>query len=295
MGLKGEYGTLTVNDDGSYTYIADQDKSDQLPTGQTGTDTFTYTVSDGTETSTAQLTFTVTGINDNDPVAVDDTDTVNRDATIDRTNGSTFDLAIDDTDADSDTLTITEIRKGNNKGGGDAGTIGQPLVGEFGTLTLKADGSYKYDADQDSINDLGRGQSVVEHFNYTVSDGSRTSIGLISITVNGISDPPVPVDDNIAVGASGTAIKEGLNSLIANDTDPDGDAITVDSIRTGPESGTGTTGTIGQPLTGTYGDITVNADGSYTYVSNNAKSLNPGETATEYFTYTATDLSLIHI
>ena len=106
VALKGEYGTLTVNDNGSYTYIADQDKSDQLPTGQTGTDTFTYTVSDGTETSTAQLTFTVTGINDNDPVAVDDTDTVNRDASIDRTNGSTFDLAIDDTDADSDTCLL---------------------------------------------------------------------------------------------------------------------------------------------------------------------------------------------
>ena len=33
----------------------------------------------------------------------------------------------------------------------------------------------------------------------------------------------------------------------------------------------------------------MNADGSYEYKANNAKELNPGETATEYFTYTATD------
>ena len=33
----------------------------------------------------------------------------------------------------------------------------------------------------------------------------------------------------------------------------------------------------------------MNSDGSYIYQANNAKALNPGETATEYFTYTATD------
>ena len=44
-----------------------------------------------------------------------------------------------------------------------------------------------------------------------------------------------------------------------------------------------------QHLPGTYGDLTMNSDGSYEYKANNAKALNPGETATEYFTYTATD------
>ena len=33
----------------------------------------------------------------------------------------------------------------------------------------------------------------------------------------------------------------------------------------------------------------MNSDGSYEYNANNAKALNPGETATEYFTYTVTD------
>ena len=148
VALTGEYGTLTVNADGSYTYVADQDKSDQLVTGQTGTDTFTYTVSDGTATSTAELSFTVTGINDNDPVAVDDTDTVNRDATITRAAGTDLAINADDTDADGETLTISEVRTGQVEGGGRGGadSVGTTLIGTYGTLTLNADGSYTYAA-----------------------------------------------------------------------------------------------------------------------------------------------------
>ena len=291
VALTGEYGTLTVNADGSYTYVADQTKSDQLVTGQTGTDTFTYTVSDGTETSTASLTFTVTGINDNDPVAVDDTDSVNRDATISRAADTTFDINADDTDADGESLTITEVRTGQVEGGGSGGSdsVGTTLVGTYGTLTLNADGSYTYAADQDAANSLKRGDSAIDYFNYTVSDGSRTDIGVIAITVNGISDPPVPVDDTLAIDAGAQTTKEVSSGVLVNDTDPDGDSLTVDTIRTGEETGTGTSGTIGSPLSGTYGDLTMNADGSYEYKANNAKALNPGETATEYFTYTATD------
>ncbi len=291
VALTGEYGTLTVNADGSYTYVADQTKSDQLVTGQTGTDTFTYTVSDGTATSTASLTFTVTGINDNDPVAVDDTDSVNRDATISRAADTTFDINADDTDADGETLTITEVRTGQVEGGGRGGSdsVGTTLVGTYGTLTLNADGSYTYAADQDAANSLKRGDSAIDYFNYTVSDGSRTDTGVIAITVNGISDPPVPVDDTLAIDAGATGTKNASKGVLTNDTDPDGDSLTVDTIRTGEESGTGTSGTIGSPLSGTYGDLTMNADGSYEYKANNAKALNPGETATEYFTYTATD------
>ena len=74
----------------------------------------------------------------------------------------------------------------------EAGSVGTTLVGTYGTLTLNADGSYSYVADQDAANSLKRGDSAIDYFNYTVTDGSRTDIGVIAITVNGISDPPVP-------------------------------------------------------------------------------------------------------
>ncbi len=287
--LTGEYGTLTVNANGSYTYVADQTKSDQLVTGQTGADTFTYTVSDGTATSTANLTFTVTGINDNDPVAVDDTDTVPKGETITRAANTTFALNADDTDADGESLTISGIRLGQSEGGGDPGTLGSGLVGTYGTLTLNADGSYSYVADQAAADALKRGESKIEYFNYTVTDGTNEDIGVIAITVTGKSDPPVPKDDTIEIDAGATGVKDASKGVLKNDTDPDGDSLTVNTIRTGEEAGTGTPGTIGSPLTGTYGDLTINSDGSYEYKANNAKSLNPGETKTEYFTYTATD------
>ncbi len=287
--LTGEYGTLTVNANGSYTYVADQTKSDQLVTGQTGTDTFTYTVSDGTATSTANLTFTVTGINDNDPVAVDDTDTVPKGETITRAANTTFALNADDTDADGESLTISGIRLGQSEGGGDPGTLGSGLVGTYGTLTLNADGSYSYVADQAAADALKRGESKIEYFNYTVTDGTNEDIGVIAITVTGKSDPPVPKDDILEIDAGATGVQDASKGVLKNDTDPDGDSLTVNTIRTGEEAGTGTSGTIGSPLTGTYGDLTINSDGSYEYKANNAKSLNPGVSKTEYFTYTATD------
>ena len=73
--------------------------------------------------------------------------------------------------------------------------------------------------------------------------------------------------------------------MLKNDTDPDGDPLTVDTIRTGRENKTGTSEPSVQPYLERNGSLTMNADGSYSYTADNAKALNPGETATEYFTY----------
>ena len=45
---------------------------------------FTYTVSDGSVTDTANITITVTGVNDT-PSATNDTDSVNEDETVTKT------------------------------------------------------------------------------------------------------------------------------------------------------------------------------------------------------------------
>ena len=45
--LTGTYGQLTLNANGSYTYVANQDAADALDAGDTATDVFNYTVSDG--------------------------------------------------------------------------------------------------------------------------------------------------------------------------------------------------------------------------------------------------------
>ena len=85
-----------------------------------------------------------------------------------------------------------------------------------------------------------------------------------------------------------------------NDTDADdSSSLSVTFIGTGSNSDqavqSGSTYNSGTPttVTGTYGQLTIGADGTYTYVANQsaADDLDAGDTATDTFTY----LSLIHI
>ena len=59
--VTGTYGTLTIGADGSYTYVADQDAADNIGSGSSETDVFTYTVWDGAATDTGTITITVSG------------------------------------------------------------------------------------------------------------------------------------------------------------------------------------------------------------------------------------------
>jgi VCBS repeat-containing protein len=61
--VAGEYGALTINRDGTYSYAASN--ADRLAQGSTGTDTFVYRTADRSGgVAEASLTFTVTGRND---------------------------------------------------------------------------------------------------------------------------------------------------------------------------------------------------------------------------------------
>jgi VCBS repeat-containing protein len=64
--LAGQYGTLTLQPNGSYTYVLDNTNPvvNDLNAGETLTETFSYTISDGALDDTAQLTLTINGIDD---------------------------------------------------------------------------------------------------------------------------------------------------------------------------------------------------------------------------------------
>ena len=299
--VTGTYGTLVIGSNGAYKYTADQAKADALDAGDTETDVFTYTVSDGTATDTATLTITVTGIND-DPVGVDDTDSVNEDETVTKTAAQN-DLLNDDTDADVDdssSLTVTNISHSN----GNSGTVassstyesnGTQIVGEYGTLTVGADGSYTYTADQDAADNIADGSSEIDVFTYTVSDGNGgTDTATITITVTGQDNEVVGNNDTGSVTDGNTlSVGNKASGLLSNDTNAGTDAdetadAVVSSVRTGREAGTGTSGTVGSSLKGTYGTLTLNSDGTYSYVADQdgADILTPDTTAIDYFTYT---------
>ena len=62
--VTGTYGTLTIGANGSYNYSANLDAADGIADGESATDVFVYTLSDGTDTTTANITITILGQND---------------------------------------------------------------------------------------------------------------------------------------------------------------------------------------------------------------------------------------
>jgi VCBS repeat-containing protein len=78
----------------------------------------------------------------------------------------------------------------------DAGTqlavTAGSFAGKYGNLVLNSDGSYVYQLDASaSIKALGRGASVVEHFDYTGGDGFAALLSSLDITIAGTNDAPV--------------------------------------------------------------------------------------------------------
>ena len=85
--LVGAYGTLTLNSNGSYTYAANNSIAG-LDASESVIDYFTYTVSDGTDTDTAELKITVLGASNTNPVARDDVGVILEDGTLNVANGA---------------------------------------------------------------------------------------------------------------------------------------------------------------------------------------------------------------
>ncbi|MCV7043841.1 tandem-95 repeat protein, partial [Mycobacterium frederiksbergense] len=109
-----------------------------------GPDSFTYTASDGTATSSiATVSITVNAVNDT-PVTVDDSFSTDEDTQL------TGNVLTNDSDVDGDPLTATLVTGPAN-----------------GTLTLNADGSFTYTPDAD--------YNGADSFTYTASDSTATS------------------------------------------------------------------------------------------------------------------------
>jgi cysteine-rich repeat protein len=165
-----------------------------------GTASFTYTVSDGTAIATGTVTVTVTPVNDA-PVAVADTASTPEDVQLVVPVAT---LLANDTDAEGDALSITQV------GGATNGTVS--LAG--GNVTFRPTTNFNGTAG----------------FTYTVTDGALTATGAVSVTVTSVNDAPVAVDDTAQV-QSGNALVLPFATLLANDTDIDGQALTITAVQ----------------------------------------------------------------
>jgi len=223
-------GSVTIAADGSYVYTP--------ATNFSGTDSFTYTVTDGALTDTGTVTLTVTAVNDV-PAAGTDTASTAEDTPV------VIDVLANDSDAEGDPLTVTAATATNG-----SVTI-DPVTG---ALTYTPNANF----------------SGSDTISYTVSDGAGgTSIGTVAVTVSPVADAPVAVDD--AVTVTEDTPFSSVVSLIANDTDDDGDTLAA---------------VAGTFATTQGGSVTIAADGSYVYTP----AVN--FSGTDSFTYTVTDGAL---
>ncbi|MEK9824902.1 MAG: Ig-like domain-containing protein, partial [Methylotenera sp.] len=125
-------------------------------------------------------------------------------------------------------------------------------------------------------------------YNLTISasDGLNSDTAVVTINVNDLNEAPVAVDDTGSVNQDATLTVAALSGVLSNDTDVDAGDVPATFVVTKVE---GEAGNVGNVVTGTYGTLTLNANGGYSYVANNAAVLPEGITDTDTFTYTMRD------
>ena len=204
----GSHGRLTLNRDGSFVYVPDADVQ-TLSEGKARTDIFSYVVETATNRSSGiTLTFVIEGANDA-PVL---TELPGANKTVMAATASSpgdpngmgaFSYA----DMDGDDMAfgnggVIQARAGSSgpwRDGVAAGN-GVQLPGAYGSLFLKADGTWTYQLDNNNVRTraLASGATETDPFSVRIDNGDWISANRhsnaidINITVNGPADATVP-------------------------------------------------------------------------------------------------------
>ncbi len=231
-GTDPSHGTLSINSDGTYTYTADR-----LYSGQ---DRFLYRAYNGRETVDGEVAITVQAAPNHDPVGNADSYSVQCDQSL--YIGAPGVLG-NDTDQDNDPLTVSGYWPSTN-----------------GSVTVYSDGSFFYAPNPGFVGS--------DTFSYAVTDGIASDTATVTITVTGSvggNHPPQGSADSYSVNA-GQTLTVSAPGVLGNDTDPDGDTLTVSWWSSA-----------------SHGQFLLSNDGSFVYTPN------AGFTGTDSFSYTVSD------
>ena len=309
-GIHGQFGTLTINADGTYNYVRDPASSGGV------NDVFTYTIKDG-DGDLSHTTLTIS-IGDSTPSDVipppgGATTTVFEKGLPPRGSepagsGESADgnpnNNSDPSEATSGTISFTSPDGVSliSLGGHALSTSPQTFAdGTTGSLTA----SYSYNA--------ATGQGTISYsytlLDNTLTDPSNRSFAVVvtdtdgdsapagNLVINVIDDAPTAVADTDSIAAAGFApatgnvLLGGTDAGDANTTDGNADTQGADgAVVSGVAKGT--TGvdldnvtTVGTGIHGQFGTLTINADGTYNYVRDPASSGG----VNDVFTYTIKD------
>ncbi len=265
----GTYGHLTLDNNGNWTYVLDNDSLavQQLNEGELVTDTFSVTVVDKFGKTVVdengdplEMIFKVdvTGTNDAPEISGQLTGTISNIDSDGRISGNLNDGDVDT--GDTHTWSVADNQ------------------GDYGRLMLvNGKWTYTLDTSLDAVKLLGVGETLSDTFEVTVTDSyGETSTETITVTIDGSNLPPeIAQDDQIVMELKEDEKITDSNTLVV--TDPNGDDVTFDA----------------KTLTGTYGVFTVDENGVWTYELDNdaahIQGLREGEVVSETFTVFAVD------
>jgi Bacterial Ig domain len=193
-------GSTTTTEITTGDYALPGDQVTYVPNADfDGSDSFTFTVSDGTiQSDPATVTVTVDPVNDA-PVATDDSDSTDEDSPVD------VSVLANDSDVDGDALAVQDA-------------------------TDPADGSVSCDSDSCTYTPDPNFNGS-DSFSYTVSDGNGgTDTATVTVTVDPVNDAPVAADQAVSTD-------EDVPLLITlSASDGDDSAVGID-IRSLPATG----------------------------------------------------------
>ncbi len=281
--ITGTYGTLEIDAAGSYTYTLNNASVQSFTADDINPDTFAYEFTNDDGSFFTDLIVNITGNNDA-PIATNNTAYVEKDSYLsDSGNVLTDDDGFGvDTEVESQAMAVSQVDETILSPSGN--TV---ISGVYGTLTINGiTGAYTYDLDNNNLNvqALEVGETLIDTFDYTVTDASSFDVATLAVTIMGTASAPTTQSDLIITNEDDTV---GVSdNVLSNDF---GALIYVSQINTTPVASSGDT-----VINGLYGTLTINAAGDFTYLVNSAdpavQMLKASESLSETFTYTASNL-----
>lgn len=215
--------TGTTSKGGTVTIAADQKSLLYSPPANFfGEDSFTYTVSDGSDQAVATVAVQVVDVNDPPPAVndlLDGAQAVPEDST-----GVTLDLLLNERAA-------TNVDQGAPNEVLRISAVGQPISG--GTVTIGSQGAFVTYTPAPNF-------SGIETFTYTITDRSGnnglTAVATATVTVTPQNDSPLAVAD--AVNAEEDS-QDNVFNVLANDSigGDAGESLTITSVGAGSRGG----------------------------------------------------------
>ncbi|MEX3776117.1 retention module-containing protein [Pseudomonas sp. MYb118] len=288
----GTYGQILINPNGTYTYTltSPAGTSPQANDGaNTVTETFTYQVTDS-QGNTVTSTITV-NIVDDVPTAHADKASVGEGGII---SGNVLDNDVSGADGYAAGGGVVGVRAGSDTSTPAHTGVGTQINGTYGYLILDAQGNAEYHSYPNSVN--GSGES--DTFTYTIRDAdgdestTTITVDVINSCLTVVKGSEVTVYENaLDLTKDGQDLAPGT----VEGSQPGHTGETASGTLVGTVTGgAGYTYALVGSATGTYGQILINPNGTYTYTLTSPAGTTPhandgANTVTETFTYQVTD------